>query len=283
MKIGMNMLLWTTHVTPADHPHLAKIKAAGFDGVEIPLFEGDAAHFKALRRELDRNGLGATAVTVSSPDANPISPDAKVRAAALDDLKRKIEQTAILGGSVLCGPYHQPLGVFSGQGPTEDERSHAADVHRAAAEVAQASGVQLGIEYLNRFECYFLNTAADAAAHVQRVGHPAFRMMYDTFHANIEEKDPIGAFTRNAAQIVHFHVSENDRGTPGKGHIPWAETFRAVQRSGYNGWLTIEAFGRALPDLAAATRVWRDFFPSREEVYKEGIRFVREMLAKTKT
>ena len=276
MKIGMNMLLWTTHVTEADHGHLEKIKAAGFDGVEIPLFEGDAAHFKALGETLASIGLKSSAVTVSGEDANPISEDASVRQAAIDDLKSKIEFCALLGADVLAGPYHQPLGVFSGEGATGDEQKRAAEVHRAAAEAAKEAGVTLTIEYLNRFECYFLNTAADAAAHVARVDHPSFKMMYDTFHANIEEKDPIAAFTDNVDKIGHFHVSENDRGTPGKGNIPWLETFRAVRQSGYDGWMTIEAFGRALPDLAAATRVWRDFFPNREEVYEEGIRFIKE-------
>lgn len=278
MKIGMNMLLWTTHVTEADVPHLEKIKSAGFDGVEIPLFEGDEGHFKQLRKILDDLGLQCSTVTVSTEDANPISADDRVRQAAVDDLKKKIEFTAILGGDVLCGPYHQPLGVFSGEGPTDEEKQRAADVHRQAAEAAGQHDVRLGIEYLNRFECYFLNTAADAAAHVERVSHPAFGMMYDTFHANIEEKEPIAAFREHAERIIHFHVSENDRGTPGKGHVPWVETFRAVKESNYDGWMTIEAFGRALPDLASATRVWRDFFPSREEVYVEGIRFIKETL-----
>ena len=100
--------------------------------------------------------------------------------------------------------------------------------------------------------------------------------MYDTFHANIEEKDPIGVFAPNVDVIRHVHVSENDRGTPGEGHVPFLETFKAIKATGYDGWLTIEAFGRALPELAAATRVWRDFFPSREHVYKEGIRFMKE-------
>ena len=78
--------------------------------------------------------------------------------------------------------------------------------------------------------------------------------------------------------INHIHISENDRGTPGKGNIPWKETFSAIKNINYEGWLTIEAFGRALPDLAAATRVWRDFFSSEEEVYTEGYKFIKENL-----
>ena len=89
------------------------------------------------------------------------------------------------------------------------------------------------------------------------------------------------AYTENAAVFHHFHASENDRGTPGTGHVPWLETFRAVRASGYDGWVTIEAFGRALPALAAATRVWRDFFPAREEVYVEGGKFIRRMWAES--
>ena len=279
MKIGMNMLLWTTHVTPDDYPNLEKIKAAGFDGVEIPLFEGDDAHFQALRTELDAQGLACTTVTVMPPGASAISADPSLRAAGAEYLSRVVRHSAILGSDVLIGPYYHPLGDFSGGGVTEDELARGAEMHRRMAEEAEQVGLKLAVESLNRFETYVLNTAAQAAAYVRRVDHPAFGAMYDTFHANIEEQDPVAAFTENAASFTHFHVSENDRGTPGRGHVPWGETFRAVRSSGYDGWLTIEAFGRALPDLAAATRVWRDFFPSREEVYVEGVRFIRQMWA----
>ena len=279
MKVGMNMLLWTTHVTPEDYPHLERIKGAGFDGVEIPLFEGDDAHFEALRKELDSQGLACTTVTVMPPGASAISEGPALRAAATEYLNKVVRHSAILGSETLCGPYYHPLGEFSGDGVTEDELARGADVHRRMATEAEKVNLKLALEYLNRFETYVLNTAADAAAYARRVGHPAFGTMYDTFHANIEEKDPIAAYTENAAHFHHFHVSENDRGTPGTGHVPWTETFRAVRASGYDGWLTIEAFGRALPDLAAATRVWRDFFPAREEVYVEGGRFIRRMWA----
>src|SRR5262245_60339721 len=102
MKIGMNLLLWTTHVTSEHFPLLGKLKQTGFDGVEIPVFEGDAAHFKTIRKELDKQGLGATAVTVVGPEANPISPDASVRKAAVERIKWALEMTAIIGGEALC-------------------------------------------------------------------------------------------------------------------------------------------------------------------------------------
>ncbi len=279
MKTGMNLLLWTTHVTSDHYPVLEKIKRAGFDGVEIPLFEGDAAHFRALRKELENQGLQCTTVTIANEQANPISPDAAVREAAVERLRWAVEMTAILGGDVMAGPFHSPLAVFSGSGPTLDEKKRAAAVLRRAGEAAEQHGVMLAIEYLNRFECYFLTTAAEARELVRQVDHPHFRMMYDTFHANIEEKNVAQVIASVADSFIHFHVSENDRGTPGTGHVQWDETFRALRRVNYDGWLVIEAFGRALPALAAATRVWRDLFPNPDEVLIQGLRFIRQKWA----
>jgi D-psicose/D-tagatose/L-ribulose 3-epimerase len=166
--------------------------------------------------------------------------------------------------------------VFSGTGPTEEEFKRATDVHREVADEAQRQGVCLAIEFLNRFECYFLNTTAAAAAYVRRVNHPNLRTMFDTFHANIEEEDLPRAFSGNVAEIAHVHVSNNDRGVPGRGHIDFPAIFRVIKSSGYNGWLTIEAFGRALPELVEPTRVWRDFFKQPDEVVAEGYQFIRD-------
>ena len=275
MKIGLNLLLWATHVTEEHYPQLEKIKATGFDGVEIPIFEGDDAHYLKLRMKLDELQLKASTVTVATPEASAISPDPVIRKAAVERLKTIVRQSAILGADILCGPFHQPLGIFSGTGPTEEEFKFAADVHREVADEAQRQGVYLAIEFLNRFECYFLNTTAAAAAYVRRVGHPNLRIMFDTFHANIEEENLPKAFSENAAEIAHIHVANNDRGVPGRGHIDFPATFRAIKASGYNGWLTIEAFGRTLPDLVEPTRVWRDFFKHPDEVVTEGYRYVR--------
>jgi D-psicose/D-tagatose/L-ribulose 3-epimerase len=275
MKVGMNLLLWATHVTEEHYPELEKIKAAGFDGVEVPIFSGDDAHYQKLRKKLDELELKTSTVAVATPEANPISPDPAIRKAATERLKTIVRQSGILGADVLCGPFYQALGVFSGAGPTEDEFNRVAEVHREVADEAQRHGVTLAIEFLNRFECYFLNTMGEAAAYVRRVGHPNFKTMFDTFHANIEEENLPEAFAQNSGVIAHFHVANNDRGVPGRGHIDFAAIFRRMKAAGYDGWLTIEAFGRALPELVEPTRVWRDFFKHPDEVLTEGQRFVR--------
>src|ERR1700724_4263255 len=201
MKIGMNLLLWATQVTEEHYPQLETIKSTGFDGVEVPIFGGDDAHYRKLRKKLDELQLKASTVTVATPEANAISPDPAIRKAAVQRLKTIVRQSAILGADILCGPFHQALGVFSGTGPTEEEFKFATDVHREVADEAQRHGVCLAIEILNRFECYFLNTTAAAAAYVRRVGHPNLKTMFDSFHANIEEENLPRAFSKNAARM----------------------------------------------------------------------------------
>jgi D-psicose/D-tagatose/L-ribulose 3-epimerase len=271
MKIGMCMFLWTTRVGPEHEALLADIRATGFDGVEIPVFEGAPDDYTRLGKRLDALGLARTAVSaIGDPALDLISADAGLRRAGIERMRWILDCTAALGADRVSGPLHSVLGQFSGQGPTADEFARAIDSQQQIGAHAARVGVGVGLEALNRFECYLLNTMDDLAAFVGKVGHPNIRAMYDTFHANIEEADPIGALTRNRDVITHIHLSENDRGVPGRGNIPWAETFAAIRDSGYDDWLTIEAFGRGLPDLAAATKVWRDFAESPEAVYRDG-------------
>ena len=276
MKIGFNLLLWTGHVDETLLPHMQALKAAGYDGVEIPMFGGDTAHYRKLGQQIRDLGLECTAITII-PDAehNPLSADKAHRDKAVAWLTEATEWAAALSSPILCGPIHQPLGMFTGEAPTDLEKGRLAEVHRKVAENAVQYGIPIVVEYLNRFEAYILTTMADSLAHAARVDHPNFGVMHDTFHANIEEKDPVGIVYRAAPKLRHVHISENDRGTPGRGHIAFGPHFKALRAVGYDGWCVIEAFGRALPALAAATRVWRDFSPP-EQVYLEGINIIRD-------
>ncbi len=279
MKLGMNLLLWTGGVTSEHFPLLAKLKAAGFDGVEIPVFGGTPADYKPVRAELDKLGLKCTTVTILTKETNAISPDAAIRQKAVEWLKTVVEINHVLGAEAVCGPYHSAIGEFSGTGPIADEKKRSADVLRQAAEFAKQANLMMAVEYLNRFECYLITTAAQAVELVKMVDHPNLRTMYDSFHAHIEEKDPAAAIRTVAPVLAHVHISENDRGTPGTGQVNWDDTFATLTEIKYDGWMTIEAFGRALPDLAAATKVWRDLFPSPEDVYLKGIKFMKERLS----
>lgn len=276
MKYGMNLLLWSGSIGPDHFKLIADLKAAGFDGVEVPVFGGTPADYQPLAAELKKNGLRSTTVTILTAETNAVSPDAAVRRKAVEWLKTVVDINHTLGAETICGPYHSAIGMFSGTGPTADELKRSADVQREVAEHARQAGIQLAIEYLNRFECYALTTAAQAVELVKAVNHPHFRMMYDSFHAHIEEKSQVTAIRTAAPHMAHVHVSENDRGTPGTGQVRWDDFFNTLREVGYDGWMVIEAFGRALPDLAAATRVWRDLFPSPEDVYTKGLAFMKQ-------
>lgn len=279
MKIGICMFLWATKVDASFAPLLCDIRDTGFDGVEIPIFEGDEMDYAALGDLLDEIGLKRTAVTaIGDPQMNLISEDRSTREAGVGYMKWALDCTAALGATQISGPLHSTLGHFSGEGPTWAELARSVTCQREIGDHAASVGVTVGLEALNRFECYLVNTMDDLCAHLDEISHPNVRAMYDTFHANIEEADPIGALTRSARHIAHIHISENDRGVPGRGNIPWAQTYDAIRDIDYDGWLTIESFGRGLPDLAAATKVWRDFAESPEAVYREGYEHIRASL-----
>jgi D-psicose/D-tagatose/L-ribulose 3-epimerase len=277
VKIGMNMLLWSTDVSGREYDATFEmLKDAGFDGVEIPIFDREVDKYGALGERLAALGLERLAVAARGADDNPVAADMSAAVAAT---RANLESAAALGAPLICGPLAAPLGVFTGSGPSADETDRAVAYLVEVAPSADEHRVTIALEYLNRFEMYLTNTAADLAVLVRRVDHPRIRMMYDTFHAHIEEKDPATAIRSCADVLVHVHLSENDRSTPGAGQVAWAETFAALREIDYDGWLVIEAFGDALPELAGATKIWRRMFDSPEALARDGLGFIRRHLA----
>ncbi len=279
VKLGMNMLLWSTDVTDSAYgPTFELLAGAGFDGVEIPIFDREVEKYAELGRRLDELGLERLAVAARGAAENPIAAEPEVRAEAVAATRANLDSASALGAPLLCGPLGAPLGLFSGAAPTAEERACAVAHLEEVAPYAQERGVTIALEYLNRFEMYLTNTAAELAALVREVGHPSVRMMYDTFHAHIEEKDPREALRACEDVLVHVHASENDRGTPGAGQVDWDATFDGLRAIGYDGWIVVEAFGDALPELAAATRVWRRTFESEEQLARDGLEFLRSRI-----
>lgn len=278
MKFGMNLLLWTGELHDGLLPVLESLKKMGYDGVELPLFN-TGLDYAAWGRRLDDLGLGRTSVTVRGEADNPISPEAAVRAKGIENTKRAIDCAHAAGATALVGPFHSALGYFSGHGPTADEWKWGVESMRPVAEHAAQAGVVLGLEAVNRFECYLLNACADLARFVREVNHPNCRAMYDTFHAHIEEKSIPEAIRACGPVLCHVHISENDRSTPGAGNVRWKENFDTLKEVGYDGWLTIEAFGLALPELVAATKIWRRMYQSEEQLARDGLAFMKAQYA----
>jgi len=275
MRFGINTFLWTTEFAPHQAKMLDQIKAMGFDGAEIALF--DPARFDApgIRRVFAGAGLGLTVISVMTKDKNPASDDAAVRQRATDHLRAAIENVAEAGGEVLAGPLYAPLGDLPGRRRTTDEWKHAVDVFQSLGPVLDQHGVTLALEPLNRFETYFLNTAADAAEFCRQVDHARVGILFDTFHANIEEKSIADGYRKVGQYLKHVHTCENDRGTPGTGHVDWTGVFQALHDTGYDGWLTIESFGSAIQEIAAAACIWRDLEKDSETLSADGLKFLK--------
>ena len=280
MQFGLNLLLWTDTLNDQALPLLDQIRKIGYDAVEIPIFDCDVALYGRWGKRLDDAGLLRTGVTVRGVDDNPMSPDPAVRRKGVAANKAALDCAAAAGCRALVGPYHSALGYFSGAGPTADEWQWAVASMRQVAEHAETCGVFLGLEYLNRFECYLLNSAADGARFCAEVNHPRCKMMYDTFHSHIEEKNTPRAIRALRDCLVHVHISENDRSTPGQGNVRWAENFDTLHEIGYDGLMVVEAFGLALDKLVAATKIWRRMYQSEQQLAGDALRFMKAEVAK---
>lgn len=263
-KFGFNLLVWSATASEDLFPHVDRLAKIGYDGVEIAMGQQEAAVYRKFGAHVKNNGMETNCVTVLSPDANPVSPDAAVRAKGLEMLKWNIDRCVDVGAKNLCGPFHSAFATFTKAAPHPDEYKRSAEVLHAAGDYAQTAGVMLTPEALNRFECYLCNTVEQLRHLLELTDHPQVQGMYDTHHGNIEEKTHTEAIAHIAPYLRHVHLSENDRGTPGDGHVDFAESFNAFAEIGYDGWFTIEAFSRADPDFANAINVWREFSPDWE-------------------
>jgi D-psicose/D-tagatose/L-ribulose 3-epimerase len=279
MKYGVNLMVWTTRVGKEQEALLARIREWGFDGVELFVSPDEPIDIPSVRWVLNHSKLERTTCSVLSRESNLISVEPEARARGIDHLNRCVERAADLGAEIMCGPLYAGLGVMTGRCRTDEEWEWAVVGLRTVASRAQGLGVTLCIEPLNRFETYFLNTLQDASQLVRDVGANNLRIHFDTFHANIEERQPATALRLVAKDLGHVHISENDRGIPGSGHVDWRGVLSVLQEVGYDGWLTIESFAEPEPELAAAASIWRDLAPSGDELAREGLKFIKHLVS----
>jgi D-psicose/D-tagatose/L-ribulose 3-epimerase len=276
MRLGVNTFIWTSEFTPANLDLLPRIKAAGFDGVELPVAQ--PRHFRAdeIRRGLEANGLACTVCSVILKEFNLVGDDADVRRKTQAHIRDVVKVAAELGATLVDGPLYSPVGYLPGRRRTDDEWKRAVEGYQAVVPALEAHGVTLAIEPLNRFETYFLNTAADATALCDAVGHVRVGVAFDTFHASIEEKNIAAACRAVGPHLKHVQISENDRGTPGSGNVDWTGVFDVLTEMRYDEWLTIESFGPNLGEFSSAVCIWRDIEPVTESIAFDGLRFLRK-------
>jgi D-psicose/D-tagatose/L-ribulose 3-epimerase len=275
MKFGVNTFIWSAQIDSDLLGLFPVIRERGFDGVELPLIHPAAVPVPRIRRALDENGLACTFSSVLTDGLSVISDDGGVRRQTRVHLETCIRVAAEAGSTLIAGPLYSPVGYLPGRRRTNDEWERAVECYRELGGTLQAHGVTIAIEALNRFETYFLNTAMDAERLATAIDHPNVGILFDTFHANVEEKNVSDALRTVGPHLKHVHACENDRGTPGTGHTDWDGVFRELRALGYDGWVTIESFGFALGELSAAASIWRDLAPNPESIAFEGVKFLK--------
>ena len=280
MKYGINTFLWSGNFGSADLHLLPEIKKRGFDGIEATLLDRKTFEAKPIRKALEENGLNCTVCAVLPNGYSLVSPDASVRDRSKAYLADCVKATAEAGSSIIAGPLYAPVGYLPGTRRTPEEWKRVVDAYREMGPVLDEYGIHVGLEPLNRFETYFLNTTSDALKLCDEIGHPKVGILWDTFHANIEEKNIGEALFSAGRHLKHVHTCENDRGTPGSGHVDWPGVFSALSKLKYDGWLTIESFGFKIDGLAAAASIWRDLASSPEDIAWDGLKFLKQHTAR---
>ncbi len=278
MRFGVNTFIWSAECDRRVMELFPVLKEHGFGGVEVPLIRPGAFPAAELRKALERNDLGCTACSVLPQGLSLISEDESVRRNTLRHIEDCVIAASEAGIRLIAGPLYAPVGYLPGRRRTAAEWQWAVEGYRSLGPVLERHGVEVAIEPLNRFETYFLNTVADAVGLSEEIGHPCVGVLFDTFHANIEEKHVAVACRATGRHLKHVHTCENDRGIPGAGHVDWPGLFQALQDLQYSGWLTIESFGFTLGELSAAASIWRDLAPTPESIAFEGVKFLRSQM-----
>ena len=278
---GINTFLWASPFRTKDLGLIEKGKSLGFDLVEIPIEgEGDIDYAKAAEA-YRRAGMRCSLCAVMGPGRDPSHEDESIQKGGVTYLEHCIDAAVTLHATALVGPLYAAVGRQ--WQATADQRRR--DLERCArnlkqvARYAEDKGVTLALEPLNRFETSFINLTEQAIELARMIDSPRVKLMMDTFHANIEEKSLGKAIEAAGKDLVHLHANENDRGTPGTGHVAWAEIAAALKKIGFSGTLVIESFSTEVKEIARAAAVWRPLAPSPDGLAKDGLAFLKKLMA----
>jgi D-psicose/D-tagatose/L-ribulose 3-epimerase len=276
VKIGISTWVWTSPATTAALEELIpKIAGMGFDVVELPIEEPGQFDIERVRALAGEHGVSISVCAVIGGGRDLLLAEEAPKGIAY--LRACIEAASALGARAVSGPFYSAVGRCWRAKPGERER----DVELLGGHLRQLGvfaaehGVDLAVEPLNRFETSFLNTTEQAVELIRRVDHPSVGVSLDLFHLAIEEKSLGGAFRQAAPYLKHVQVAENDRGTPGTGHLPWGEVAQALTEIGYDRQVIIETFSDPIEAIARAAAIWRPLAPDADTLARDGLRFLR--------
>jgi D-psicose/D-tagatose/L-ribulose 3-epimerase len=247
----------------------------GFDAFEIPMSDPMVLPVVDLRRAFEASALNCTICAILPPEINTISPDREMRKRSILHLADCVKTAGELGATILGGPLFAPIGYLPQHRPTTDEWKWAIEALQSLGDLLDETKATLSIEPVNRSETFFIRTGSEAKRLCEAVAHARVGVTIDTFHANIEEKSIPAAIEALGSTLKHLHLTENDRGLLGSGHIDFREILRAAARTQYDGYLILEGFGFSEDEPHAPGALWADKHLSPEEFALQGLAYLK--------
>ena len=280
MRIGLNSFLYTSPFTTDSVKLFAKFKRWGFDTVEIPIEDPSHIAPAKVKAAADKAGLAIGSVCACMGPGRDFRGTPEEQKAGMDYCTALIDQAAAMGCPKMIGPVYSVVGKADAVAPDQQKVEWALVVKnlKVLAKHAEAKGVTICIEPLNRFETDFLNTCDQGLRLIKAVGSPNVKLHLDTFHMNIEEKNQASAIRQAGKHLAHFHACGSDRGTPGGDHIAWPAIVKALKAIGYRGDVVIESFTTDVKVIARAAAIWRKIEPRRDDIAVNGLKFLRKAL-----
>jgi D-psicose/D-tagatose/L-ribulose 3-epimerase len=275
MRYAVHAYAWTSSWSNDDLPILERAAGLGVDAVEIPLMELEKVDPPAIRDAAAAAGVGLLTSVACAEDTDPTSDDEHVRERAAEFLRGCVDATADMGADVFTGVTYSALGRRIERRPSRTDMERAAEVLRDVARHAAGRGVTVGIEPVNRYESFLVNTAAQALELREMVGEDNVGVHLDAYHMNIEEEEFGPPVAAAAEHLVHFHLSESHRGTPGTGTVDWDAIMGALVDAGYGGLVGLESFAEVSDAMRGATCIWRDLAPSSDALVRDGLRYLK--------
>jgi D-psicose/D-tagatose/L-ribulose 3-epimerase len=276
-SLGLSTFVLASPFTDDDTGLFGVVKDIGYEVIEVCIEDPSRLTADALVEAAQRTGLQISICGAFGPDRDVSDSDPSRRQQGIDYLRHCVDTAAAVGSPHVAGPMFSATGKARMLPPEarEQQRRWAAESLRAVADYAGERGINLAIEPLNRFETDLVNTVEQGLELCDRVGLDNVGLLLDTFHMNIEEKQVGEAIRSAGSKVFHFQVSENDRGTPGSGHVPWRETFDALHSIDYQGQIVVESFLPTVVEIARAVSLWRPVATSMDALARDGYAFLR--------
>lgn len=279
MKFGINTYLFSSPFTNESISYFPIFKKWGFDFVEIALEDSANIDPELIRKALDDHDLECRSVCAATGPGRDLRGNRKEQITSMEYIQELINIAPVLGSSLVAGPIYSAVGRAD-LVPEELKSKQwnlVVENLRILTSYSEKQHVKLAIEPLNRYETDFVNTCDQALQLIKDVGSDALFVHLDSFHMNLEEKDPALAITKAGEKLALLHASGSDRGTPGGDQINWDRIFAALDHINYQGDIVIESFTPDVKIIAKAASIWRKIEPSKESIAVDGLNFLRSL------